>query len=452
MGRKVESRCPNQGEFLSFQVCAVGIVPYTCFQDSLGCTAPGVGPEFSDCNQTVRMLDAAYLPQQSCENNINQFQVGQEELNSTQLTAYCDTPVNVATAQLCDVTKTCPSVDDLETRFVPLIDCLVLVPAQLSDDPEALEAYRPWTCLLEAEGATSGIPDVCDPTSNNGWIPEFKYCQDTVQDVIQVFYQATGSNSSAVVDCTALLRGEFLTSLCDQPFSVAAEALCTEPSCSGFFDCPIAGLEAPIFLGIVGAGALMFVGMFAGVLQWRRASSALVKRDSMLDVLSKQNSWTDNGPPVVRGPSKPDLTLDDPRTLARRKKELIAFYKFNDPNRPDIEGHVETLFAKYTFENIARAIQSKYGMLPAGWADELVAHSASSRGGGSPGGSAGMPPGLNRSPSGRGGNASRGGGANHPKYAKYDQMAKAGLPEGAIRHAMEQDGVDASDWTYYPPR
>ena len=33
---------------------------------------------------------------------------------------------------------------------------------------------------------------------------------------------------------------------------------------------------------------------------------------------------------------------------------------------------------------------------------------------------------------------------DHPKYAKYFNMLKKGLPETAVRHAMMRDGVDAS--------
>ena len=35
-----------------------------------------------------------------------------------------------------------------------------------------------------------------------------------------------------------------------------------------------------------------------------------------------------------------------------------------DPDKPDIPGHVEALFKRHNFEHVARAVKTKYGVLP----------------------------------------------------------------------------------------
>jgi hypothetical protein len=55
----------------------------------------------------------------------------------------------------------------------------------------------------------------------------------------------------------------------------------------------------------------------------------------------------------------------------RRKKELIDFYKEHDPTKINPEEHVDALFKRHTFEQVARAVLSKFGSLPLNWEDEL---------------------------------------------------------------------------------
>jgi len=71
--------------------------------------------------------------------------------------------------------------------------------------------------------------------------------------------------------------------------------------------------------------------------------------------------------PARRGPG-----ADDPN-LERHIQDLITFYQYHDPDRPDIEAHVISLFEKYTFKGIARAMLRKYGVLPPGWEMEYDA-------------------------------------------------------------------------------
>jgi hypothetical protein len=57
----------------------------------------------------------------------------------------------------------------------------------------------------------------------------------------------------------------------------------------------------------------------------------------------------------------------------RHMQELVEFYLYHDPDKPDIQGHVRGLFEKYNFKGIARAILRKYGVLPTGWSSEYDA-------------------------------------------------------------------------------
>lgn len=63
--------------------------------------------------------------------------------------------------------------------------------------------------------------------------------------------------------------------------------------------------------------------------------------------------------------------LDPAQISARRKQELRLFYMFWEPERPDIDQHVDDLFARHEFRHIARALKTKFGVLPPGWEDEL---------------------------------------------------------------------------------
>jgi len=57
----------------------------------------------------------------------------------------------------------------------------------------------------------------------------------------------------------------------------------------------------------------------------------------------------------------------------RRIRQLTSFYEYWDPENEDIAGRAERLFNQYGFTYIARAVQTKYGILPPGWEGELAA-------------------------------------------------------------------------------
>lgn len=61
----------------------------------------------------------------------------------------------------------------------------------------------------------------------------------------------------------------------------------------------------------------------------------------------------------------------DEQKRSRHIKQLILFYEYWDADRHDIKGHVETLFERHDFTYVARAVRTKFGILPPGWDDEL---------------------------------------------------------------------------------
>lgn len=89
--------------------------------------------------------------------------------------------------------------------------------------------------------------------------------------------------------------------------------------------------------------------------------------------------------------------------------------------------------SKHDFKNIAKALKTKYGMLPPGWEEELAKPVKKKDGaqGGDAGGGIKLP-------------------NNLPKFQKYNQMSKLGLPEATILQAMDRDGVDRAGWVYAP--
>ena len=66
-------------------------------------------------------------------------------------------------------------------------------------------------------------------------------------------------------------------------------------------------------------------------------------------------------------PGTPAISSMDKNLLVLRKGELVDFYSIHDPTRQDVEGHVDRLFERYSFENIKSALMSKYGSVPADW-------------------------------------------------------------------------------------
>jgi hypothetical protein len=63
-------------------------------------------------------------------------------------------------------------------------------------------------------------------------------------------------------------------------------------------------------------------------------------------------------------PPAPPAPLTPEQITQRRKEQLIEFYKYFDSEKPDIEEHVNNLFDRHNFEHIARAVKTKYGLLP----------------------------------------------------------------------------------------
>jgi len=121
-----------------------------------------------------------------------------------------------------------------------------------------------------------------------------------------------------------------------------------------------------------------------------------------------------------------------------RKTELLAFYKERDPERT--QEQVDSMFERNDFDHLCRAIKAKYGVLPEGWPDDEGKGKAEDQ-------HAGLAVlGVKVAKKGEGKKKAN----TAKKFAKYNQMARIGLDESAIRQAMERDGVDATNWVYVP--
>ncbi|KAH9245156.1 hypothetical protein BASA81_017378 [Batrachochytrium salamandrivorans] len=50
-----------------------------------------------------------------------------------------------------------------------------------------------------------------------------------------------------------------------------------------------------------------------------------------------------------------------------RFQQLVAFYQFWEPEKPDIEEHSRNLLTKHNFDHVVRALKTKYGVCPPSW-------------------------------------------------------------------------------------
>lgn len=59
--------------------------------------------------------------------------------------------------------------------------------------------------------------------------------------------------------------------------------------------------------------------------------------------------------------------LSSAQTYELRLEQLIAFYQYWEPEKPDVENHANNLLKKHEFEHVVRALKSKYGVCPPMW-------------------------------------------------------------------------------------
>lgn len=93
-------------------------------------------------------------------------------------------------------------------------------------------------------------------------------------------------------------------------------------------------------------------------------SVANTRRPSALPSSNNSSSATSN----ANGTTDANQDSDASRQ-ARRMQQLRAFYLWRDPSRAE---KVPILFASHCFEDIAKAVMKKYGMLPPGWKSDLI--------------------------------------------------------------------------------
>lgn len=81
-------------------------------------------------------------------------------------------------------------------------------------------------------------------------------------------------------------------------------------------------------------------------------------------------------PPGLGGPGGASMTRPEDVKAAREQKrrdQLRAFYQFRSNERvKDFSDCVDLLFENHDFEDIAKGIYTRYGMLPPGWSTDLV--------------------------------------------------------------------------------
>ncbi|KAH9255248.1 hypothetical protein BASA81_006688 [Batrachochytrium salamandrivorans] len=59
--------------------------------------------------------------------------------------------------------------------------------------------------------------------------------------------------------------------------------------------------------------------------------------------------------------------LTPEQTYELRFQQLVAFYQFWEPEKPDIEEHSRNLLTKHDFDHVVRALKTKYGVCPPSW-------------------------------------------------------------------------------------
>lgn len=70
-------------------------------------------------------------------------------------------------------------------------------------------------------------------------------------------------------------------------------------------------------------------------------------------------------------PQSPSRVMSEEEIKQKRIEELVEFYEYWDRDKPDIRRHVENLFDRHDIEHIARAVKTKYGLLPVSWENDI---------------------------------------------------------------------------------
>ena len=105
----------------------------------------------------------------------------------------------------------------------------------------------------------------------------------------------------------------------------------------------------------------------------RARGNPMLATQSSSPILTQQSSFGSMSP-IIAAYNEPMIpTETDEEKRARRIKQLINFYEYWDADKPDIPGHTENLIKRHDFTYVARAVKTKYGLLPPGWEEELEA-------------------------------------------------------------------------------
>jgi len=436
-----DASCPsNNVEVNQFMtICATG----SFCADTTVCTDPtSVGVKMINCMQPV----GNFFPSSGCVTAIKSFD---SHTTADDASAICSMNMSTFVKEAC-YPSVCPDYTNLDP-LTPLANCLVTQPSTLQDEGGDINNYNAYQCLQQEQG-TTGVPSECQA---GGVVSQYQHCNLSTQVVINNILSLNETDTS--VCGTSILIGS-LKQYCLLSFGEALNEFCTPTFCQQQF----VGTSLAMCAGIG-----IVVGVVGGVIVLAAATFLIVRRrrrfeERQLSPIggSNPNMYSPGGSsrggfvPAYHGSGSFMSPFQSPSfktsgahgsppsppvvPLSVRKTELLAFYKERDPERT--QEQVDSMFERNDFDHLCRAIKAKYGVLPEGWPDDEGKGKAEDQ-------HAGLAVlGVKVAKKGEGKKKAN----TAKKFAKYNQMARIGLDESAIRQAMERDGVDATNWVYVP--
>ena len=110
--------------------------------------------------------------------------------------------------------------------------------------------------------------------------------------------------------------------------------------------------------------------------QAKKGSPLFLRKQGSSQSNTLNSSFSNSNMPISAYASSEDMletvrVEPEEEKKDRRMKQLTQFYEYWDSDRHDIPGHVENLFNRHDFTYIARAVRTKFGLLPPGWEEEM---------------------------------------------------------------------------------
>ncbi len=350
----VHALCPDQNGYNSVMVsCYAATNKYECMTSKgfCGTTDNDALVKYANCSSSLGtvMKDLKNLDCVSILSTTDSSGLS-SAAKTTKATEYCNLTYPGFIAKMCSPIGECPNDDEDLLLLTQLAGCLL--PTGLTD--QQLASYNPYGCLQEQEG-TTGVPSVC---KKDNPLYLFTSCG---KDTYQVINDILKLNSTSTESCDSLLKGPVLNPYCKQDFGEALLSFCSPPLCNQ----QTAGLPTCTFIGIVAGVGGFFVITLAGVcicifIRRRRRSrdDMYIKSPTSASSANSMSSYKNlvtttpmmSTTPVIQQElphfgSARDISelprLNGEDTEVRHRRELIEFYMFHDPDRSDIESHVD---------------------------------------------------------------------------------------------------------------